>query len=212
MNTESRESEPTPSRVRERESRISDFRFEIFRFEIQRGCAFVVIALLVLTACEREQRRFREIPPGATASSAVRQSELQPGAPQPVAHFEGPYADNAWGVSEGQRLYSWFNCVGCHAHGGGGIGPPLMDDKWIYGSEPENIFATIIEGRPNGMPSFRGRLTNQQVWQLVAYVRSMSGQLRKDVSPGRSDDMNVKAPEQSKPKEYPVTQPAEHPQ
>ncbi|HWQ36666.1 MAG TPA: cytochrome c [Blastocatellia bacterium] len=205
MNTESRESEPAQSRARE--SQISNL-----KFEIRRGCAFVAIALLVLTACEREQRRFREIPPGATAASAVRQSELQPGAPQPAAHFEGPYADNAWAVSEGQRLYSWFNCVGCHAHGGGAIGPPLMDDKWIYGSEPENIFATIIEGRPNGMPSFRGRLTNQQVWQLVAYVRSLSGQLPKDVSPGRPDDMSVKAPEQSKQKEYPVTQPAQHPQ
>ena len=55
------------------------------------------------------------------------------------------------------------------------MGPPLMDDEWIYGSEPENIFATIVEGRPNGMPSFRGRIPDYQVWQLVAYVRSMSG-------------------------------------
>jgi cytochrome c oxidase cbb3-type subunit 3 len=113
-------------------------------------------------------------------------------------------------VSEGKRLYEWFNCVGCHAHGGGGMGPALMDDKWIYGSGPENIFSTIIEGRPNGMPSFRAKIPNQQVWQIVAYVRSMSGQLSKDVSPGRDDNMNVKESEQSKGKEQPVTKAAEH--
>jgi len=45
-----------------------------------------------------------------------------------------------------------------------------MDDEWIYGFEPVNIFATIVEGRPNGMPSFRNRIPDYQVWQLVAYV------------------------------------------
>ena len=78
-------------------------------------------------------------------------------------------------MSEGQRLYTWFNCVGCHAHGGGGMGPALMDDEWIYGSDPAQIFSTIIEGRPNGMPTFGGKVNAQEAWQLVAYVRSMSG-------------------------------------
>ena len=68
-----------------------------------------------------------------------------------------------------------MNCTGCHAHGGGAIGPPLMDDSWIYGSHPDQIFATIVEGRPNGMPSFRGKLPDYEIWQLAAYVRSLSG-------------------------------------
>jgi cytochrome c oxidase cbb3-type subunit 3 len=79
-----------------------------------------------------------------------------------------------------------------------------MDDQWIYGSQPENIFETIVEGRPNGMPSFTGRLGNDQVWQLVAYVRSMSGLLAKDVASGRNDDMQVRSQEQSTEKAAPV--------
>ena len=67
----------------------------------------------------------------------------------------------------------------------------------------------IVDG--SGMPSFRGRLTNQQVWQLVSYVRSMSGQLAKGVSPSRDDNMNIKQPEQSKERERPVSQPAPRP-
>ena len=55
------------------------------------------------------------------------------------------------------------------------MGPPLIDDKWIYGSDPDQIFATIMQGRPNGMPSFRGKIPDYQVWQLAAYVRSLGG-------------------------------------
>ena len=109
------------------------------------------------------------------------------------------YEQSAYAVSQGQKLFDQYNCSGCHAHGGGGIGPPLLDQVWIYGAQPQNIFMTIVEGRPNGMPSFRGKIPDQQVWELVAYVRSLSGQLPKDIAPGRSDHMySSKPPENSK--------------
>jgi cytochrome c oxidase cbb3-type subunit 3 len=72
-----------------------------------------------------------------------------------------------------------------------------MDDQWIYGSRPEQIFSDIVQGRPNGMPSFEGRIPDYQVWELVAYVRSMSGQLPSDVAPSRSDEMPVVKAEQA---------------
>ena len=77
------------------------------------------------------------------------------------------------------------------------MGPPLIDENWIYGSEPENIYATIIQGRPNGMPAFGGKLGDQQVWQLVAYVRALGGLVRKDLRPGRNDNMAVRPSEQA---------------
>jgi len=106
-------------------------------------------------------------------------------------------------MAEGKRLFLQMNCTGCHANGGGAIGPALMDDKWIYGSQPDQIFATIVEGRPNGMPSFHGNLPDYQIWQLAAYVRSLSGQVPKDAAPGRNDNMHAKEPENSKDKEKP---------
>ena len=78
-----------------------------------------------------------------------------------------------------------------------------MDDKWIYGSQPSNIYTTIVEGRPNGMPSFRQKIPDNQVWELTAYVRSLSGQLTKTVSPGRNDDMNAHKSEQATQKKNP---------
>jgi cytochrome c oxidase cbb3-type subunit 3 len=141
--------------------------------------------------CQREVRRFRDSPPGATQQTGFSVSDLQPGPQtQPVVH-KNPADQNAYAVSEGQRLFNAFNCSGCHANGGGGMGPPLMDDQWIYGSDPENIFATIVEGRPNGMPSFRGRIPDSQVWELVAYVRSLSGLTPSATRSSRTDHMIV---------------------
>ena len=157
-----------------------------------------LLLAVVLTGCAREERRFRESPAAARVD-VISQSDLYPGTgvSRTGVAVEAPYEENAWAVAEGQRYYKWFNCNGCHFNGGGGIGPPLMDDKWIYGSEPANIFATIVEGRPNGMPSFRGRINDQQVWQIAAYVRSLGGLLPKGVEPGRSDDLTARPAPQS---------------
>ena len=154
--------------------------------------AFVALAVIALTGCWREERRFSEPGDGSKLAQAKRVSGLQPGPALIDAEVRNPYDTNAFAIAEGKRLYIQMNCVGCHAHGGGAIGPPLMDAQWIYGSDPENIYASIVEGRPNGMPAFAGKLPNQQVWQLVSYVQALSGHVRKDAAPGRADSMHVK--------------------
>jgi cytochrome c oxidase cbb3-type subunit 3 len=158
----------------------------------------------LLGGCEREDRRFSESATASMTPNPVTLSDLQPGVVTPRTSSASPYDGNAYAVSQGKQLFEWFNCSGCHAQGGGSIGPALMDQKWIYGAAPENIFASIVEGRPNGMPSFRGKIPTQQVWQLVAYVRSLSGQLRKDVEPSRSDHLFMRKSEESTPRAPPI--------
>jgi cytochrome c oxidase cbb3-type subunit 3 len=148
-----------------------------------------IVTALALTSCEREERRFREEPPAANPASTTTLSPLQPGPTVRQVKTHSPYQQNAYMVSEGKALFAQMNCVGCHSNGGGGMGPPLMDDEWIYGSDPQQIFSSIAQGRPNGMPSWASVLSNDQIWRLVGYVQSMSGQLRKDVAPTRNDDM-----------------------
>jgi cytochrome c oxidase cbb3-type subunit 3 len=162
-------------------------------------------ALLAATGCKREQRVFDPGTEGTQMANGVLVNEVHAGgaiAPPTSA----PYEESAYAVSEGKRLYMAYNCVGCHAHGGGAIGPPLMDSIWIYGSRPEQIFSTIVQGRPNGMPSFKNRIPDYQVWELAAYVRSMSGQLPSDVAPSRSDDMPVGKSEQARKQEKAVNE------
>ncbi|HKO12030.1 MAG TPA: cytochrome c [Acidobacteriaceae bacterium] len=178
------------------------------------GLALLLSASLLLNAgCKREHRVFD---PGAAQASVAYAAPLNPvhaGGPSapaapyiPSARALSQYEQSAYAVGEGKRLYMAFNCVGCHQHGGGGIGPALMDAQWIYGSHPEQIYASIVEGRPNGMPSFAGKIPEYQVWELVAYVRSMSGQLPEDIAPSRSDEMPVVKAEQARPKEHPQDQ------
>jgi cytochrome c oxidase cbb3-type subunit III len=164
-----------------------------------------LLFVLTLAGCKREERDFHGLPSGsAITNPKVREVPLIPGGPVPADSGPGPYDDNAYAVSQGKTLYNQYNCSGCHFQGGGGIGPPLMDADWIYGARPENIYETIAEGRPNGMPAFSRKIVPDQIWQLAAYVRSMSGLLRKDVAPGRDDAMQVRPQEQSTAKAKPV--------
>ena len=164
----------------------------------------LTVTLLASTiACEREERRFANSPATPPAMAVVSQDTLQPGVPFPDDDVRNPSERNAYDLSEGKRLFESWNCSGCHSHGGGGMGPALMDSEWIYGSDPENIVATIVEGRPNGMPSFRGRITDQQLWQITGYVRALAGLTPKAPSPGRDDDMQYKVDEQRMPAQPP---------
>jgi cytochrome c oxidase cbb3-type subunit 3 len=143
-----------------------------------------LIFALMLVGCEREQRQY-QIPAAQSSSRAPEATR---------------YEENAYAVAQGKTLFRWFNCNGCHSAGGGGMGPALMDAQWNYGSEPQAIYETIMNGRPKGMPAFRGRITDDQAWQLVAYVRSMSGWVAKDVAPGRADSLYPGEPENARDK------------
>lgn len=169
----------------------------------------IVLAGVALAAggCRREHRVFDPGAADTQPANGPAQNEVHAGAQhmvaQPMSLTPTRYDDDAYAAAEGKRLFEAFNCAGCHQHGGGGIGPALMDSQWIYGSRPEDIYTTIVQGRPNGMPSFAGKIPEFQVWELVAYVRSMSGQLGEDVAPARSDHMPVVKAEQARPKQHP---------
>src|SRR5689334_25437826 len=140
---------------------------------------WALVLLILLSACEREQRQY-QLP--AVQASFVKQGHVTT-------------ERNAYAMAQGKTLFRWFNCSGCHAHGGGGMGPALMDDKWRYGGRIDQIAATIAEGRPNGMPAWRGKLTDAQIWKVAAYVRSLSGQPSKDAVSSRADAMSSTEPQ-----------------
>jgi cytochrome c oxidase cbb3-type subunit 3 len=167
-----------------------------------RDAALVLAALALLAGCKREERGFRPDPVARQATGAISMVSIAAGPAPPESTapaFAADYERNAYHLSQGKKLYVWFNCNGCHANGGGDSGPPLMDEKWIYGGAIENIAATIREGRPNGMPSFRGRIPEDQVWQIAAYVRSMGRAVPLDAAPGRNDSLHPRPAENRQP-------------
>ena len=85
-----------------------------------------------------------------------------------------PFANDNVALVEGRHLFVWMNCSGCHGgHGGGGMGPSLRDIQWIYGNSDAHIFDSIAQGRAHGMPAWGTRLPDDQIWKLVAYIKSM---------------------------------------
>ncbi len=164
-----------------------------------------LLLVAALCSCDREERQGRGKPVSETVPTASPDTVF-PGTEKlpPLDARAKLYERNASAIAEGQRLYNWMNCAGCHFHGGGGMGVALMDDKWRYGGRIDQIVASIAEGRPNGMPAWRGKLTEQQMWQIAAYVRSLSGQVPKDAVSARADETS-NTPPQTQVKREPMT-------
>ena len=92
--------------------------------------------------------------------------------PPPI---KNPEAGDPAAIERGMQAFVSMNCVGCHApNGGGGMGPALSERQFIYGREPANIYLSIQQGRPNGMPAWGQMLPANATWDLVAYIRSIS--------------------------------------
>jgi cytochrome c oxidase cbb3-type subunit 3 len=142
-----------------------------------RESALIAVALAVCGAggCERnDQTSVAQAPPDHPSTQGTAVSSLFPGggSPPPPDPAGAKYDGNAQAIGEGKRLFDWYNCSGCHFHGAGGIGPSLIDSSWIYGDKIDQIYASIYQGRPNGMPSWGAKLSSTEIWELAAYIRS----------------------------------------
>ena len=121
--------------------------------------------------------------PNGTAGFVAHPDYMQAGLPQHGrwAALRNPYEGIKERAGEGAKLFVAYNCIDCHgADGSGAMGPSLADGRWHFGGSAGEVFQSIYEGRPDGMPSWGGRIPDDQIWRLVAYVRSLS--VGKDVA------------------------------
>jgi mono/diheme cytochrome c family protein len=81
-------------------------------------------------------------------------------------------------IAEGRALYNQ-RCAGrCHGVDGqeGFDGPILVGKAYL---DPTYVFVTLITGRPgSAMPSWKGRLSNDELWNVIAFVSSLGDQAR----------------------------------
>lgn len=82
--------------------------------------------------------------------------------------------DTADDVAAGRSHFA-SRCANCHgADGRGDRGPDLTRDVYRHGDSDRAIFMNVLGGIPGtGMPSVR--LSDKEMWQIVAYVRSLRG-------------------------------------
>jgi cytochrome c oxidase cbb3-type subunit 3 len=143
--------------------------------------ALVLLLAVTATACGRAQTA-RTTP--APAPPPVGEQSLRaiplgapPGEPvSPAVAVANPHEGDAAAIAEGKALFGQMNCVYCHgAEGSGLIGPPLNGRGWRYGGAPAQLFNSIHDGRPGGMPAWGERLPPDHIWKLVAYLESLGG-------------------------------------
>jgi cytochrome c oxidase cbb3-type subunit 3 len=115
--------------------------------------------------------------PSATSPEWIRvpESNLIAGAVPLRPKIENPMANDPGSVHRGMQYFVEFNCVGCHApNAGGGMGPALSEGIFLFGTDPANVYLVIAHGAPRGMPAWGGLLSDQLIWDLVSYVKSIS--------------------------------------
>lgn len=92
----------------------------------------------------------------------------------------------------GEQLFTNLGCAGCHRMDGAGVGPslenvfgyeqPLADGSTVLADENYlrssilNPGSQIVQGYANVMPAYEGQLSEDQINQLVAYIKSLSDQ------------------------------------
>jgi cytochrome c oxidase cbb3-type subunit 3 len=102
-------------------------------------------------------------------------THIIPGDIDVKPNIRNPVEGDAEAINRGMKYFANFNCSGCHAaNAGGGMGPALSNHSFKFGSDPANIYLTIAQGRPTGMPAWGTLLPSNVIWDLVAYIGSIS--------------------------------------
>lgn len=81
----------------------------------------------------------------------------------------------------GRQLYV-FMCRECHGNSGrgdgdmshaGGVPSDFTDDVWKHGETDGEIFTVIKEGVSADMQGYANRMNDEQIWNVVNYLRSL---------------------------------------
>jgi cytochrome c oxidase cbb3-type subunit III len=100
------------------------------------------------------------------------------GAPPATAKPAHPAIGNREAIAAGEKLYN-ETCTACHGKDGTGgeLGPPVavQNRRYLRRTDTE-IFDTIKNGNPGTqMPPYAGQLSDDQIWQVTAYIRGLRG-------------------------------------
>jgi mono/diheme cytochrome c family protein len=134
------------------------------------------------------------------SGQASQQAATAPasGNPQDIAKsaekgtLKSPYPDFASVANDGHKKFMSAGCNGCHGGtGGGGMGPPLTNPVWVYGSDDDTLFRLISLGSDElkkqgyvrkGSENVVGPMPQMgtvfkspdDIWKVIAWIRSVN--------------------------------------
>lgn len=101
-------------------------------------------------------------------------------APPTADSIKSPIASSLESVAKGEELYNMY-CFSCHgdtgygdgpAGGSMGVRPADFHDKKVISQKDGALFWKLTNGKGN-MPPFKEALTEEQRWQLIAFLREL---------------------------------------
>jgi len=132
-----------------------------------------LVAILILAACSSAQS------PSSSASNLER-----PAPPAEYASMTNPFAGKTEAIEAGKAIYD-TNCAACHGEKALGDGvaakslnpPPLpladegsLSDAYLYWRTAEG---GGMEPFKSAMPAWKTFLSEEQIWQVIAYLRTL---------------------------------------
>ena len=111
-----------------------------------------------------------------TCAALIPWAAAQTPRPQAADIVNNPFGSDPRAAATGGALFD-RTCAGCHGPGAtGGRGPALASGTFAHGGSDTELFATIRSGvAGTQMPAFTA-LPSDDVWRLVTYIKSLSGQ------------------------------------
>ena len=119
------------------------------------------------------------------ASALAQSHDMAPAkahwsAPEAAAKRANPVPATKASLEQGRQLFKQ-NCLACHGPTGRGDGPAAAslhphpaDLAIMAGHHPDGDLAWKIANGRGAMPPWKGALSEQQIWTLVTYIRSLS--------------------------------------
>lgn len=117
-----------------------------------------------------------------TAAAAAQEPAAEPPERTDARALENPVEATRESLAAGRQRYV-FLCRQCHGNRGagdgdmahaGGIPSDFTDDVWDHGASDGEIFTVIKEGVSADMQGYGNQLRDEDVWNLVNYVKSLS--------------------------------------
>jgi mono/diheme cytochrome c family protein len=157
-----------------------------------------ILVLLLVAGCLWAQEKKEPAPPSSAAPAA------EPAVPHPAAISaedkarKNPVKFSDVSVQRGKKIYA-TQCALCHGEKGDGKGelaadmkldlPDFTNPDALKDRTDGELFALIGTGK-DPMPGQGGRMTDQQRWNLVNYLRALSGK-QPEKSSGKEPEENV---------------------
>jgi len=123
---------------------------------------------------------------------AILGAGLSAQQPTPAPITKAPAATNPLQGDEAAIKYGMglfrSRCADCHGVDARGVRSPDLTQVWASGRTDEGLFLTVKNGVPNTEMPANARMFDHEVWQVLAYLRTLAAPASTDPPRGNAEN------------------------